>query len=196
MDSECESRWVRAARLGDIDALQCLVERHYGSVYRYVLTALSFDQEAAADITQEAFIGAVSSIKRFRGESSFRTWVIGIATNQIRSAYRKARTRETVTHDVLGQHTECYQADSLESESDEFVRMLVNALPMGQRQALYLREFLGCTYSEIAITLGIGVGAAKNRVIEARRNMMEEARARAPDEFERFTLLGCANAKR
>lgn len=181
MRRNCESELVDAARRGDSDALQSLIKSNYGSVFRYVLASLAYDREAAADISQEAFVGAVSRIKSFRGESSFRTWVVGIATNHIREHFRKGNRRPVSLNDVPEEKIGHFPDSSPESLSDGYIRYLVGRLPMGQRQALYLREFLGCTYDEIAVTLGITVGAAKNRVIEARRNMVIEARSYASE---------------
>ena len=196
MNDTRESDRIQAARRGDTDALQNLVESHYGIVFRYVLTAVAYDQEAAADITQEAFVGAVSGINRFRGDSSFLTWVVGIATNHIRGAQRKGRIRETSIDDVPEENLRASLADNRNPESGELIGALVRRLPMGQRQALYLREFLGYTYDEVAVTLGIGVGAAKNRVLEARRNMVKAAQMTMPDAFEDLRPRKHVNARR
>lgn len=187
---------MQAACQGDRDALQRLVETNYGSVFRYVLTSLAYDREAAADITQEAFIGAVSKIHTFRGDSTFLTWVIGIATNHMRNALRKGRIKVSSISDVSEECLGVAPDDCPDSKSDEFIRTLVSLLPMGQRQALYLREFLGCTYDEIAVTLGIAVGAAKNRVLEARRNMVKQAQTSLDDESKESGSKKHVNAGR
>jgi RNA polymerase sigma-70 factor (ECF subfamily) len=191
-----EETWIEAARRGDREAFQYLMELHHRSLYRYVLTTLSFDREMAADITQDTILSAFSSIRGFRDESTFRTWLVGIASNHIRSVFRKRRMHDSsvraVTEPDESQGPDIFAA----LEIDELIKTVVKRLPMGQRQALYLREFLGCSFQEIATTLGIGVSAAKNRVHEGRKNMLKEARTLAPDWFDDGAFSRYASTRR
>jgi RNA polymerase sigma factor (sigma-70 family) len=87
---------VRAAAAGDPGALEQLVRRHQGFVYRLAQRML-YSPEDAADATQEILIRLVTHLGEFRGESTFRTWAYRIAVRQL-LAIRRGSV-EKVVHD-------------------------------------------------------------------------------------------------
>jgi RNA polymerase sigma-70 factor (ECF subfamily) len=80
---------VLLARQGDPDAFDQLVVRHQSAVYRAALAALRVPQDAE-EVAQDAFVRAWSHLGRFRGDSSFKTWLLTIAWNQAMSRRRSA----------------------------------------------------------------------------------------------------------
>ena len=88
---------VERAREGDPRAMDELVRRHHASAFRIALGILR-DEDGAADVAQDAFLKAFRGLGGFRGEASFRTWLLTIARNEARGALRKAvRRKETGT---------------------------------------------------------------------------------------------------
>ena len=86
--------FVERARAGDGDALERLVTRHQGVVYRYLLNFLR-DEDQTADVAQDTFLKALGRLDGFRGESSFRTWLLAIARNEALGGIRsRGRRRE------------------------------------------------------------------------------------------------------
>lgn len=83
---------VERAKLGDREALDELVERHHGVVYRVALGILG-DVDLAADVAQEAYLKALRALRGFCGESRFRTWLVAIAANEAKGALRRAARR-------------------------------------------------------------------------------------------------------
>jgi RNA polymerase sigma-70 factor (ECF subfamily) len=79
---------VEKGRAGDDGALSGLVERHHAAAYRVVFSMLQ-DDDAAQDVVQDTFIKAFRALEGFRGDASFRTWVLNIAGNEARSALRR-----------------------------------------------------------------------------------------------------------
>ena len=77
---------VLLARQGDPDAFDQLVARHQSAVFRAAMAALR-NREDAEEVAQDAFIRAWRSLGRFRGDSSFRTWVVRITWNRAISSY-------------------------------------------------------------------------------------------------------------
>ncbi len=76
----------------------------YGDyLYRYALFRVS-DAETAQELVQEAFVGAVSAYKRFRGQSTLKTWLVAILKRKIVDYYRRRNTQKNVT--VLEPETE------------------------------------------------------------------------------------------
>ena len=68
---------VRRAQAGDLDAFGELVERNRRAVFRAALAAVGSATEAD-DVAQEAFVTAFQKLETFRGESSFKTWLLAI----------------------------------------------------------------------------------------------------------------------
>ena len=86
---------VERARAGDDAALSGLLERHHASAYRVAFSMLQ-DDDAAQDVVQDTFIRVFRALGGFRGDASFRTWVLTIAGNEARGALRRrGRRRDT-----------------------------------------------------------------------------------------------------
>ena len=83
---------VDAARDGDSDAIEALVRRYQSRIFNFT-RALTANDADAEDLTQETFIRAFRAIGRFRGDSSFKSWLYQIATNAARTHFGK-RTRQ------------------------------------------------------------------------------------------------------
>ncbi|NSW92131.1 MAG: sigma-70 family RNA polymerase sigma factor, partial [Firmicutes bacterium] len=93
-----EQELVTKSRNGDIDAFEELICRYERKVYTVVYRLIG-NHEDASDLAQEAFLRAFQSIKHFRGESSFLTWICRIATNVCRDELRKRYTTMTESLD-------------------------------------------------------------------------------------------------
>jgi RNA polymerase sigma-70 factor (ECF subfamily) len=78
---------VLLARQGDPDAFDQLVVRHQAAVFRAALAALRV-REDAEEVAQDAFVRAWCALGRFRGDSSFRTWLLRIVWNRASSRRR------------------------------------------------------------------------------------------------------------
>ena len=172
---------VRLAQAGDAGAFGELVERNRRAVYRAAYAALGSAADAD-DVTQDAFVTAYRKLGAFRGDSSFRTWMLTIAWRKAIDR-RKSLTRwmrMMVTHDEFAEgstgvaeripapqraHDELLAGDELNRQ----VKRLVAALPRKLRDALLLAGSEEHSYDEIARILSIPVGTLKWRVSEARR---------------------------
>ena len=154
---------VDRARAGDLEAMDELVSRHHGSVYRVALGILR-DEDGAADVAQETFLKAVRGLKGFRGDASFKTWLLAIAANEARGVLRKAGSRKELALDRIGPvpSTEASVDDTVERAEDvSRVRALLSELPEKQRQAVTLRIFEELSFREIGGIIGSSEGAAR-----------------------------------
>ena len=77
----------------DRKATADFVNRHADHVYGYVRRRLFPHTEFADDLVQEVFLAAWENLGKFRGESSLRSWLLGIARHKVEDHYRK-RLRE------------------------------------------------------------------------------------------------------
>ena len=91
---------VERGKDGDDSALDILVKRHHAAVYRVALSILS-DESAAQDVAQDTFIKGFRAIAGFRGEASFRTWILTIAANEARGVIRRIGRRKEMSMDMV-----------------------------------------------------------------------------------------------
>ena len=75
-----EQEFVSRARKGDMEACDALVRKYQERIYATVYHMTS-NHEDAADLAQETFIKAFRKIDKFKGDSSFFTWLYRIAVN-------------------------------------------------------------------------------------------------------------------
>lgn len=180
---------VRRAQDGDAAAFGELVERNRRAVFRAALAAVGNAAEAD-DVAQEAFVTAYRKLAGFRGDSSFRTWMLSIAWRKALDR-RKSVTRWlriTVspadagddTLDVMDRVPSAArsQEDDLASrELQRTLRRLIQSLPRKLRDALLLAGSGEYSYEQIAKMLGVPVGTVKWRVSEARRVLKQKLAA-------------------
>jgi RNA polymerase sigma-70 factor (ECF subfamily) len=180
---------VRRAQDGDALAFGELVERNRRAVFRAALAAVGNTAEAD-DVAQEAFVTAYRKLAGFRGESSFRTWMLSIAWRKALDR-RKSVTRWlrlTVSPGNAGDDTldvmdrvpsaARSQEDDLASrELQRTLRRLIQSLPRKLRDALLLAGSGEYSYEQIAKMLDVPVGTVKWRVSEARRVLKQKLAA-------------------
>ena len=181
---------VARARQGDSAAFGALVDRHRTAVYRAARAALHSHADAE-DAAQDAFVAAFERLASFRGESSFKTWLLTIAWRQAISRRRGLtrwwkRVGSTSRDDEESQPVE-YDAASLEpspearavsAQLQRAVAREIRALPPKLRDTLLLAQAGDMTYEEIAAITGSPVGTVKWRVSEARRTVKKRLRDR------------------
>ena len=180
-ESTSNSELVRLSQLGDQTAFEQLVVRHQDLVFSLAFK-LTGNKEMANDVAQEAFIRAWKAIDKFRGDSTFGTWIYRITVNSAWTLRKKAKKHNTLNID------ETYEPVIIDEKRDpELVAInsdlsstLINALdkiPLDQRIIVELKNIEGRSHKEIADFLGISVTAAKVRLHRAHqrlRNILEE----------------------
>ena len=158
-----EPSLLARARAGDREAFNELVRLYVDDVYSVTLRILG-DRDLAQDASQDAFVSAFRAIERFRGEASFRTWLLRIATNAARSVgRRKTRRREVRLESVSDHPSEGADPDARAVQRHEAARAeaMLQALPEKQRLAVSLRIHQGLSYHEIGKVLDCTEGAAR-----------------------------------
>lgn len=157
---------------GDAKSGKLLFERHFNSVYRFFRNKVG---EQAEDLTQQTFLGCLKSRDRFRGDSSFRTYLFSIARNQLFSFLRKKQrqgdTFEQGYQSVADIHgpTPLHVAASRQEEA-----LLLRALRMlsvEMQEALELHYWEGMTVREISLIVESPEGTIKRRLQRARARL-------------------------
>lgn len=166
---------VEAARHGDHDAFEELVRQTHAGTYA-LARRLVTDPDDARDVAQEAYLRAFRSIRKFRGDAQFSTWMHRITAN-CASTYlsRKRRHRhdeldeEVAVPDLNPDRDPVAQADArlLRDRLEVAVADLAPRL----RAVVVLRDLYDFNHAEIAEQLGISESAAKVRLHRARRQL-------------------------
>ena len=171
-DLATEASLIARARAGDVTAFEQLAGAHADRLFA-VLWRLLGDRAAAEDVAQEVMLRAWRGIGRFRGSSSFFTWLYRIAVNEAsRSLARRARQPATVpVDDALQLPAPAAGQPDRQAERAELRRALdaaLAALPPAQRTAIVLRDIEGLPNRDAARIAGVSQAAFKSRLHEAR----------------------------
>ncbi|MBW2574224.1 MAG: sigma-70 family RNA polymerase sigma factor [Deltaproteobacteria bacterium] len=180
--SDQDAALVRAIQAGDMAAFDQMVVKHKDKLFNMVYWFLG-DYQEANDCSQEIFIKVFKSIKKFRSESSFSTWLYRIAINTCKnrlksSAYRwKKKTvplenpesSEDGSLSYKIQNNSPSPANELEKkERLMMIQKAINALPQEQNRVIVLRDIQGLSYQEISDITGLNLGTVKSRLARAR----------------------------
>jgi RNA polymerase sigma-70 factor (ECF subfamily) len=166
---------VAKARAGDADSFDQLVVRHQAAVYRAALAALRHTHDAE-EAAQDAFIRAWSRLDRFRGDASFKTWLLTIAWNTALSRRRsvvqwwKRRTVLDDANEIAGS-APGPDIEARDRELTRHVSRAIELLPPKLRDALLLAQSGDYDYAEIGSMLNVATGTVKWRVSEARKQV-------------------------
>lgn len=158
-----DSGLLARARAGEPDAVDQLVRKYLKDVHAVAFRLLG-DADLAQDAAQDAMVSALRSLDRFRGDASFRTWIIRITVNAARTiGRRRTRRREVALDVVTDQPLDEMDASSAVVMHDEAARAMemLKQLPEKQRMAISLRIHQGLSYQEIASVLDCSEGAAR-----------------------------------
>jgi len=163
----------------DTRAFEHLVLRHQEQVYAVALRMMGSAQEAE-DLTQDAFINIYRSLKRFRGDAAFSTWIYRITVNACLDALGRRRSRGTPVDVDLGDAEEMLQPiqerqtpvtpeeSAIRGELVDCIRNTMMSLQDKERLVLTLRDVEGMEYQTIASILDMGMSAVKMRIHRAR----------------------------
>ncbi len=169
---------VDAAARGDADAFGALVLRYQSRIVN-LARALTGDDGEAEDLAQEAFVRAYKAIGKFRGDSSFRTWLYRVAVNVINTHLRNRSRRWTLwgrRTDEAGDAAppEPAAADAPIDEDlarRQMIDRALASLPAEMRVAVTLRDIHGFDYSEIALMLDVPIGTVESRIFRGRQRL-------------------------
>ena len=157
---------VVAARSGSARAFDVLVDRYHAGIATY-LGRLLGDHELAEDVTQETFFAAYRALHRLSDEHTFSAWLYRIARDRAITALRRRAIVRFVSLEALGERVNSWfrRVSALDDVSTRHaIQAALDALPLGEREALLLHSLAGFTAREIAEILSISPDAAARRV--------------------------------
>ena len=177
-----EKKLIELSVSGDIEAFETLIQSHQKKVYNIALR-MTKNHEDAQELAQDAIVRAFTSIGKFRGDSSFSTWLYRITMNVCTDFLRKRNKAVVISMEQGAVANDSQQSIQIEEEApgpDELVeknqlkkmvRDAMDSLSDEHRQVLILRDIMDLSYKEIADTLNVNEGTIKSRINRARSGL-------------------------
>lgn len=152
---------VRRVLEGDLAAFEGIVRRWQGPLINLAFRFCR-DRHRAEEMAQDAFVQIFRSLRKFRADAAFSTWLFAVSLNLYRSAMRR-RSLPMESIDVLAELAaeEIPHLAVERNERDELVRRAVAALPPRYRDAVAVFYFREMDLRETASILGVSEGTAK-----------------------------------
>jgi RNA polymerase sigma-70 factor, ECF subfamily len=155
------ARLVTRHQAGDKEVFGDIYMRYFDRVYSYLRMALD-DEHAAEDTTQQVFVKVMQALPRYeRRTQPFRAWLFTIVRNEaIRYLAKRGRIDVIDPAELSSRHEDATTVESTEAVdalswiSDREILMLIERLPVAQRQVLMLRYMMDLTAADIAAVLG------------------------------------------
>lgn len=153
---------VRALVSQDQAAFGELVRRYQSTLRHFLRHLTRGDVALADDLAQETFFQAWRSLSRFKGSSTFSTWLLGIAHNHWRNARRRTQTLALQPHHL--DQLEPTPSPTPWGDLREDLALALSKLPAEEQTALHLCYRQGFTHNEIAEILGWPLGTVKTHL--------------------------------
>lgn len=182
-----DRQWVRRVQAGETDAFEVLVRRHEKMIFNLLYRWLG-DYNEAAETAQEVFLSAYRSIRKFRGESRFSTWLYRIAVNHAKNRQKglnASRHRMTplesadpeedggpVAH--LPDPGPDPSQEAEQKEIHERVQQWLGSLNADDAVLILLHDLQDVPYEEMAKILDVPIGTVKSRLHRARQALKEK----------------------
>lgn len=182
-----DAHLIQAARAGDRDARAAILQDLADPWYRTALALLS-NADDAREAVQEAAARLLRDLPKFRGDSSLRTWAIGIVINVSREMRRRPRRLVPMLEQEPPAHAPGPDGRAEQSEQESRLRQMLDHLPERQREAVLLRFFEDMSVDETAKAMQCAEGTVKATVFQALRalkRMMEGRTEQQSDSRER-----------
>ena len=184
MPDRLDADLLAAARVGDRDALERLLERYEPQIYRFGLRMCG-DEDAAREVLQETLLAAFRHLPEFRGEAALSTWLYQIARSFCIKERRGARPTTSIDDASQAELVDPAPGSDVRAHAREIgvaLSRAINALPAEQREAIVLRDVEGLSAEDAAQVAEVDVGALKSRLHRARMAVRRELAAWLEDD--------------
>jgi RNA polymerase sigma-70 factor (ECF subfamily) len=181
-----DQQLVKRTLQGDTYAFDELVKTYQNKVYMLAYRYMG-NEDDANDMAQEAFIKAYRSLRSFKGDASFGTWIYRITTNVCLDELRR-RKRKIVPisldeplatldgTEIEREISDQSLAADVVYEKKEFsrnIQLLLDEMKYEHKTVIVLRDIMELSYEEIAVVLDCSIGTVKSRISRA-RNILQK----------------------
>jgi RNA polymerase sigma-70 factor (ECF subfamily) len=179
-----EAALVAAAKSGDTNAFESLVNRYERKIFRLAMNVTQ-NREDAEDVMQEAFLKAYTHLQDFQGDSRFYTWLVRITVNEGLMKLRKRRPGQISIDEKLETEDDLVIRELEDwgpSPEDRFAQTQMREILDGAikeleeeyRIVFQLRDVEQFSTEETAEVLGLSVPAVKSRLLRARLRLRQK----------------------
>jgi RNA polymerase sigma-70 factor (ECF subfamily) len=173
---------VQKVQAGDVAAFDQLVQKYREHLFSVIYNMTS-NREDASDLTQDTFIKAFQAIGRFKGKSSFFTWIYRIAINTTMTFLKKRSRRRYISYENIDEevsNSEIFErltaknrteTGALVQELQEKLNDSLQKLSPKHRTVVVLHEIEGLGHAEIAEITQTSVGTVRSRLHYAKQQL-------------------------
>lgn len=183
--SDLEKLLIKKSQSGDIESFELLISSYDKRAYNIAYRVMG-NEEDAKDMAQEALLRVFRSLKDFKGQAAFSTWLYRIVTNVCLDELRRRKNEKYVSMDSTI-HTDsgeqyrelCAEKETPESiyekiEQRELIKNAISGMREDYRSVIVLRDVQGFSYGEISEMLDCSLGTVKSRINRARAMLREK----------------------
>ena len=178
-----EDKLIQRAAKGDSRAFDELLGVHERKMYALCLRMCG-NPDDAQDCLQEAMLRVFRSLKGFKGDSAFSTWLYRVTMSACLDELRRRKSRPSMSLDTLveagwspADADPTPEQHAITAQTQVEVQRMISELGEDMRAAVVLRDIHGCSYEEIARILGINIGTIKSRISRGREKLREKISA-------------------
>ncbi|MGH1346331.1 MAG: RNA polymerase sigma factor [Nannocystales bacterium] len=198
VDSTTDRALLEAWRGGDEAAGNTLLERHFGTVLRFLRASANLGRPELTEMVQRTMVACVESRERIPDEVSFRAYLLGIARRQLSNAYREAHRAEARAK-IIGPQASLISPSAVVAarQEEQLLLRALQRIPSELQVVILLFYWEQLTTPEIAAVCELPTGTVKSRLRRAREQLEREMRALTEDvtlynstvrDFEKWAL--------
>ena len=167
MTTQSDEIIMQQVAKGNLDGMTILFDRYHKWIYNF-LYKMQPDQALCEDLTQNVFYKAIRYRNSYSG-GKFSSWIFKITRNIFSDHIEKQKKISNVAID----HLVIVDEDGKEDLSEELIRLrlVLNRLPLADKELIVLSKYQGLRYKEIADIIGSNETAVKTRIHRILRKM-------------------------
>ncbi|MDR0429713.1 MAG: sigma-70 family RNA polymerase sigma factor [Tannerellaceae bacterium] len=175
MELYSDTYYIKRIQAGDTASFACLLDRYSRPVYSLILKIVR-NKEDTEELAQDVFVKVFKHLDKFKGDSSFSTWIFKIAYNTAISETRKKKYEYlAMEEDVLNNVSEEEVSERLgydsPDEQTEKLDVALGQLSPDERAIILFFYMEEKSIEEIALITGLSVANVKTRLHRIRKKM-------------------------
>ena len=174
---------------GDNSSFEFLLNRHKNKVFSYIISKVK-NRDLAEDIFQDTFVKVINSLQkgRYNEEGKFLPWMMRIAHNLIIDYFRRSNKMKNIRStddfnifDILNDGARSQEEDMIRKRIHVDLKLLIDLLPLEQKDVIKLRYFEDKSFKEIASLTNVSINTALGRMRYALINLRSLSQERKVD---------------
>jgi|TARA_Y100001954_G_scaffold220070_1_gene254829 RNA polymerase sigma-70 factor (ECF subfamily) len=174
---------------GDNSSFEFLLNRHKNKVFSYIISKVK-NRDLAEDIFQDTFVKVINSLQkgRYNEEGKFLPWMMRIAHNLIIDYFRRSNKMKNIRStddfnifDILNDGARSQEEDMIRKRIHLDLKLLIDLLPLEQKDVIKLRYFEDKSFKEIASLTNVSINTALGRMRYALINLRSLSQERKVD---------------